>query len=71
MSKGSFGLQTRLEQYGSKCAICGPKTWLFFSLGKRMCKRRLWKWASFSIGSFIAGTWRGGRAPLPGTLRDR
>jgi hypothetical protein len=26
------------------------KAKLFFSLGKGMCKRRLWKWASLSMG---------------------
>jgi hypothetical protein len=32
---------------------------LFFSLGKEICKIRLWKGASLSISGSVGGMWRG------------
>jgi hypothetical protein len=55
--------------WGTEAGINGPKTRLLFSLGNNICRRRLWKGESLSIGSSAGGMWRG--APLLGTLRDR
>jgi len=33
---------------------------LFFSGLQELCKRRLWKWMSLSIGALLGGTWRVG-----------
>jgi hypothetical protein len=41
-----------------KVRICGLRTTLIFSLGKEICKIRLWKWASLSIDSCAGKTWR-------------
>jgi hypothetical protein len=41
---------------GTEAGIYGPKTRLFFLLGEEICKRRLWKRASLTIGSSVGGT---------------
>ena len=46
--------------WGTKAGINWPKMRLLFSLGKEICRRRLWKGASLSIGSSDGGMWRGG-----------
>jgi hypothetical protein len=56
-------------EWGTEAGIYGPKTRLLFSVGKEICKRRLWKGASLSIGRCVGGTWRG--AHLLRTLRER
>jgi hypothetical protein len=43
-----------------EAGINGPKMRLLFSLVKEICRRRLWKGASLSLGSSDGGMWRGG-----------
>jgi hypothetical protein len=46
--------------WGIEAGINGPKMRLLFSLVKEICRRRLWKGASLSLGSSDEGMWRGG-----------
>jgi hypothetical protein len=46
-------------EQGKQAGVYGPKMGLFFSLGKEIYKRRLWKGASLSIGGSDGGTCRG------------
>jgi hypothetical protein len=49
---------------GAECGTHGPKTRLFSSVGKEMCKKRIWKGASLSICGSVGETRRE-------TLRDK
>jgi hypothetical protein len=44
---------------GTEAGIYGPRIRLLFSLGKKKCKIRLWKWASLSIGRSVEETLTG------------
>lgn len=50
----------------------GPRKRLFcFCLRKEMCKIKLWKRASFSIGVPFWETWKGGGCSFPGEFESQ
>lgn len=66
-SRGSSGLQTAPGENG----ICRPDTRFFVSLGKEICKIKLWKWACLSIGGSAGVPGGGGGVIYRGLVRDR
>jgi hypothetical protein len=70
------------DRIGTEAGIYGPKTRLFYSLGKELCTKRFWKSARLSIGGSVwepgGGLFTGGferqatiwRTPPLGSPRD-